>query len=254
MNAKEYLKRIGLDGEEPSLSYDFLCKLQYAHVTHVPYENLDIVDGIPLSLEHSDIYEKVVTQNRGGYCFELNCIFSALLSKLGFKTRDFLGRFLRGETSIPVRRHRIIAVDLGENTYICDVGMGQSAPRYPLLLKEGIPQEQFGETYRFERDELHGWILYDLHRGEWRKFYSFTEERQLDIDFILPSFYCEKHDASPFNKGVMVAIKTKNGRKAINGKDFKIFEDGDLTYIEENMTDARRLEILKNEFGIEWRK
>ena len=254
MNVKEYLSRIGLSGACPSLSYEFLCRLQYAHVTHVPYENLDIVEKIPLSLEHDDIFDKVVTKNRGGYCFELNCLFSAFLRELGFSTRDFLGRFLRGESSIPVRRHRIIAVDLDGVTYICDVGMGQSAPRYPLILKEGIIQEQFGETYKFEHDDFHGWVLYDLHKGEWRKFYSFTEDRQLDIDFIHPSFYCEKHDASPFNKGVMVAIKTENGRKAINVRDFKIFVGGDLSYIEENMTDERLLEVLKNEFGIEWRK
>ena len=253
MDVKKYLSRIGLSAS-PSLSYEFLAQLQYAHVTHVPYENLDIVEKIPLSLEHDDIFCKVVEKNRGGYCFELNCLFSALLRELGFSTRDFLARFLRGETSIPVRRHRIIAVDLGDKTYICDVGMGQSAPRYPLVLEEGILQEQFGETYKFERDEFHGWILYDLHKGEWRKFCSFTEDRQLDIDFTLPSFYCEKHEASPFNKGVMVAIKTKDGRKAINGSDFKIFVGGELSFIEENMTDERRLEILKSEFGIDWRK
>ena len=254
MNVKAYLERIGLSESDVSLTYEFLCRLQYAHVTHIPYENLDIIDGVPLSIEADDIFEKVVTRHRGGYCFELNCLLSHLLSELGFPVRDFLARFLRNETTTPVRRHRIIAVECEGETYICDVGMGQSAPRYPLMLKEGVIQEQFGETYKFERDELDGWVMYDLHNGEWRKFCSFTEERQLDIDFLLPSFYCEKHPASPFNTGVMAAITTNDGRKAINGSDYKVFVGGELTYIEEAMTDERRLEILKKEFGIEWSK
>lgn len=254
MNTAAYLNRIGLSTEDVSYSYEFLCKLQYAHCTQVPYENLDILDGIPISLETEDVFDKVVTRGRGGYCFELNGLLGALLSELGFSARSFLGRFLRNETTIPVRRHRVVAVACEGKTYICDVGMGQSAPRHPLLLQADLVQEQFGETYKFEKDDFHGWVLYDLHNGQWRKFYSFTEENQLDIDFVLPSFYCEKHEASPFNKTVMTAIKTENGRKAINDRDFKIFANDQLTYIEENMTDSRRLEVLEKEFGIIWRK
>ena len=254
MDTTAYLKRLGLDEKDVCHSYDFLCRLQYAHITHVPYENLDIIDGIPLSLDVDDIFDKVVTRGRGGYCFELNGLLAALLSELGFTVRSFLGRFLRGESSIPVRRHRLVAVECEGKTYICDVGMGQSAPRHPVLLEEGTEQEILGEIYKFERDAIHGWTLYDLHQGEWRKFCSFSEENQFEVDFILPSFYCEKHPASPFNKTVMAAIKTDTGRKAINDRDFKIFTGAELSYIEESMTDERRLEILKKEFGIEWRK
>lgn len=252
MDTNAYLKRIGLNDSDVEHTYAFLCRLQYAHVTHVPYENLDILDGIPISVEANEIFDKVVVRGRGGYCFELNCLLASLLRELGFSVRSYLARFLRGEVTTPVRRHRLVAVECEGKTYICDVGMGQSAPRYPLLLEEGKVQEILGESYKFERDSSHTWILYDLHCGEWRKFCSFTEDEQLDIDFLLPSFYCEKHSSSPFNKTVMVAIKTECGRKAINDRDFKIFEDGKLTYIEENMTHERRLEVLKKEFGIDW--
>ncbi len=254
MNTKAYLNRIGLNENDIELSYEFLSLLQYAHVTSVPYENLDIIDGIPLSLEVDDIFDKVVTSGRGGYCFELNSLFSALLCELGFHTRSFFARFLRGESTLPIRRHRLIGAECEGKLYICDVGMGQGAPRHPLLLCEGVVQEQFGESYKFERDDLHGWILYDLHEGEWRKFCSFTEELQTDADFVPTSFYCEKHPASPFNKTAMVAIKTPDGRKAINDRDFKIFCGNQLVYIEEGITDERFCEILKSEFGIDRRK
>ena len=50
----------------------------------------------------------------------------------------------------------------------------------------------------------------------------------------------------------MVAIKTPNGRRAINDHDYKIFEGGELVHIEENITDKRLYEILKTDFGIAW--
>lgn len=257
MDISAYLQRIGLSVQEVEHSYNFLCRLQYAHVLHVPYENLDIVSGIPISLEPDDLFEKVVNQKRGGFCFELNCLYAHALGEMGFSVRSFLGRFLRNETGIPVRRHRLVGVECEGNTYICDVGLGQSAPRHPLLLKEGLVQEQFGERYRFAYDERLGWVLYELRHGEWRQYYSFTEDPQFEIDFMLPTFYCEKHEQSPFNKGVMVAIKTPVGRKAINGLDFKIFrnkymENEELVSMEENMSEQRLVEVLQSEFGLVW--
>lgn len=254
MDIKKYFKRIGLSKDtEISYTYDFLKNIQFCHVMSVPYENLDILDGKPLSLNAEDVYDKVVNRRRGGYCFELNCLLSALLKELGFEVESYLARFWRNETSIPVRRHRIIAVQCEQDTYICDVGMGQSAPRYPLKLEEGTLQKQFGETYKFEKDDFHGWVLYDLHKGEWRRFYSFTEDRQLDVDFIAPSFYCEMHPKSLFNKSVMVAIKTKEGRKTISDREYKEFKGDNPILIESNLNDERRKELLLKEFGIDWR-
>lgn len=253
MNVDEFFKRIGMpENIEIANTYDFLKELHYRFILSVPYENLDIISSVSLSLKPEDIYDKIVKCNRGGYCFETNCLFNSFLKLLGFETINYLGRFLRGETKIPVRRHRITAVKCEGDVYICDVGVGQSAPRYPLQLKNGIVQEQFGEKYKFIKDNCQGWILYDFHKGEWQKFYSFTEDEQIEIDYVLPSFYCEKHPDSPFNKTAMVAIKTASGRKSINDREYKVFEGEKLVYIESQLSDKRRKQILKDEFGIEW--
>lgn len=251
MDEKRYFERIGLKKyTEISHSYEFLKTLQLAHILSVPYENLDIIDGIPLSLDLESIYEKVIINHRGGYCFELNCLFEGLLKKLGFVTESYFARFWRGESGIPLRRHRVIAVFLENEKYIMDVGIGAVAPRIPLILKEGIVQEFFGESYRFERDGLFGWVLYELYHGEWRKYFSFTEEKQIDNDFITTSFYCEKHPDSKFNKNIMVAIKTDKGRKSIDGNVYKEFIGSELNYIEENVNSKRLREILLDKFGI----
>jgi len=248
---RAYFKRLGLPEDlEVTKTYEFLKALQYAHVTTVPYENLDILAGKPLSMKWDDLYDKIVTRHMGGYCFELNGALSYLLKALGFEVENYFGRYLRGEKEIPVRRHRVLAVKTEDGVYMCDTGIGEKAPRLPLLLKEGVIQEQCGETYRFDRDEELGWVLSDLHKGEWRRFFSFTEEKQLDIDFDHASYWCEKHEDSPFNKTYMIAMKTANGRKTLDGLIYKEFTGDELTKLYEAADDAEAKEIMKREFGL----
>ena len=226
---KAYFKRIGLDHPEKIVpDSELLQKLQFAHCTHVPYENLDIIRGIPLSLKTDDLYEKIVVQGRGGFCFELNGLFGWLLRELGYEVTDVAARYLRGETSIPMRRHRVLLVRAVDGTWCCDVGIGEVCPRYPLRLVEGLEQSQFDECYRFDKDPFLGWVLMDRHHGEWRQFYSFTEEPQLDVDFIAPTFYCEKHPDSPFFPDEMFSLKTAEGRITLDGNVFKEFRNGNV--------------------------
>ena len=90
-------------------------------------------------------------------------------------------------------------------------------------------QEQFGESYRLEKEDFLGWVLWDLYKGSWRKFYSFTEEPQLVADFVALNFYCEKHPKSPFNKQEMFALKTLDGRRTLDGNLYKEIHNGTVT-------------------------
>ena len=245
-----FLSRIGLSGEVRHTP-DFLEALQYACVTTIPYENLDILDGKPILLDADTLFEKIVTNRRGGYCFEVNALLHHMLAQMGFAVECLLARYLRGESAIPFRRHRVLTVTCGDDVFFLDIGVGQVAPRHPLKLVEGEVQEQFGETYRFTRDTELGWILWDLHDGAWRRYVSFTDERQYEIDFVPPSFWSEKHPDSPFNKAPMLAIKTRDGRKTIDDHTFKEFAAERLSRIEENVSDGRLLAIFREEFGIE---
>lgn len=68
------------------------------------------------------------------------------------------------------------------------------------------------------------------------------------IDFYQPSFYCEAHPDSVFNKYPKVGIKTADGRKSINDREYKVFVNEEVTYVEENLSDERLKEILEKEF------
>ena len=244
-----FLQRIGMEGACVDKSLAFLSRVQAQFVLHVPYENLDILDGKELRLDFESLYEKIVVRGRGGYCFELNALLHCMLAEMGFSVKSCFARFLRGEREIPFRRHRIVVVTLDGIDYMMDVGVGQIAPRLPLLLKEGAEQAQNGELYRFGRDPSLGWVLFDWHRGEWRRYISFTEEAQYEVDFLPASFWCEKHPESPFRRAPMLSLKTETGRKTVDGQIFKIFR-GDECVHEEKTDGTRFREVLRHEFGL----
>lgn len=242
--------RIGLTYDEnEEIHAGTVAAIQWGFQQNVPYENLDILRGVPLSLDYNDLYEKIVINGRGGYCFEINGFLGEVYRSLGCKVTEYMARYLRGETEIPVRRHRVLGVEGSDGVkLICDAGIGQSAFRLPLEMKDGYTCEQFGEVYKVEKEPFFGWVISDFHKGEWRKFYSFTEEEQLNIDYIMPSFWCEHAEESPFISSEMFSIKTTTGRMTLDGNTFRIFDGENVT--ERELTDEEMPEIYAEVFGL----
>lgn len=249
MNVQDYLVRIGLT-EPVSPTAESLKALQQAHLYSVPYENMDILAGKPIVLEKEALYEKIVLRRRGGYCFELNELFGHLLRALGYEVIDSFGRFLRGESTIPMRRHHVLLVTCPDQArFLCDVGVGNGSPMLPVPLKEGAEFFDGRDTYRLRRDAFLGWVLEEKHAGAWRDVYSFTEEAQLPVDFVTTSFYCEKSPDSPFNKEPMVSLRTPEGRRTRDGDEFRLFEgEGVQIFVPE--TEAERRVLMAEWFGL----
>ena len=220
---QKYLKRINYT--EPILNNgETLEKLQYAHLKNIPYENLDILNHIPLSLELPNLFNKIIERNRGGYCFELNSVYCWLLESIGFKVESLLGRFIIGETDIQMRCHRILKVEATDGIYLCDVGVRSESPRVALkLIQNEIQSDGFSE-YKFIKEKFWGLVLWQKEEGKnWVRMYAFTEEPQLDIDYHMPSFYCEQHPDSDFNKYMKLSIFTESGRVSLVGSTLKIY-------------------------------
>lgn len=246
------LSRIGMEYDpDAAPTPELLSDIQFAMATHVPYENVDIVAGIPLSLDYGDLYDKIVVRHRGGYCFEINGFLGELLRSLGYKVSELMARYLRGETEIPMRRHRVIIAEASDGTrWICDAGIGQAAFKRPLPFEDGTETTVCGETYRLGREPFFGWVISDWHKGAWRRFYSFTEEIQLNIDYVMPSFWCEHAPESPFRDEPALSIKTEEGRITVDGDMFRIWH-GETPFEKKIGDDSERTEIYRKYFGIE---
>lgn len=249
LDVNAYLERIGYEGPLDN-SAQALAQLQNCHLHTVPYENLDILQNVPLSLEIPDLYEKIVVQRRGGYCFELNALFSWLLRELGFPVTDYFARFWRDEPNPPPkRRHHVLKVEAEGKNYLCDVGVGGIVPRKPIKMVEGLVQTQGDEVYKLEKVPKFGWMLYEKKKEQWREIFSFTEEPQLAKDYIMASFWCEHAPESIFTKEAMIAIRTKEGRNSVSGKEFRIFTD-DQVHAFTPSSNQEYKQALQTYFGI----
>ncbi len=247
----EYLKRIEYCASLTP-SEDTLSALQWAHLTHIPYENLNILAGIPLSLESNALFQKIILDRRGGYCFELQGLFKELLTALGFSVTQYAARFLDEEGPIQMRRHRVLVVTLNEQRYLVDVGVRNEAPRKALRLIEDEVQSDGICKYRFQKDDFFGWVLLQKEQGkDWASMYGFTEEIQIDDDFVMPSFYCEKHPKSTFNKFMKISIFIGESNFTLVDGAFKEYRHAKVQ-LRKRLTDPTEIrDILKRYFGIE---
>jgi N-hydroxyarylamine O-acetyltransferase len=116
-----YLERIGLKGR-PSMA-----QVHRAHLTSIPFENLDPHQGLPVSLEVEDLERKLVTERRGGYCFEQNLLLKAALEALGAEVDMFLARTRLGAKPGVVRPRSHLVLRVSENgaSWHADVGFAR---------------------------------------------------------------------------------------------------------------------------------
>lgn len=249
----EYFTRIGLsyaDYENRPRDRKMLSELHQAHRLTVPFETLDMVRGVRISLEPEALYEKIVRRHRGGNCFETNGLSADFLRALGFGVRECFSRYFRdSELEVPFRRHRLLIVETLDGPCFWDIGIGHRSPLFALRLIEGVVQEDCGEQYRFTKEPFFGWMLWDFYSGEWTRVLSFTEEPQHWVDFITACVWCEFAPESPFHQFDIVSVRTLEGRKTMDGDVFRHFR-GDQVEERPGLTEQEKTVVLREEFGI----
>ena len=206
LDSNAYLGRIGYRGGRAPTAAN-LAALVRAHRFAVPYETLDLWRRRRTTLRLEEIYDKIVTRRRGGYCFELNGLFAWLLRDLGYNVREYFGRWLLGENqaTVPMRRHRIICVAIaGVPNQIADVGIGLPFMLSPLDLVFDVPQVRDGRRYRIVRDPTLGCVVEVETKEGWTRLFSFDTAAQLPIDFKYAHWWCQTHPDSNFLSGLWV--------------------------------------------------
>lgn len=227
MNIDAYLERLGIDGPRRA-SLDFLRLLQHGHVTRIPFENLDIVGGVPLSLEADKQFDKIVSRKRGGVCYELNGLFHELLRELGFsvsrtaatvKTED--GWFVTGS-------HAINMVRVDSSDYLVDVGFGGRTPKQPVPLTGEEVHDADGGSYRIRPwSGQEGKLVLERREGsDLDALYKFdpTETKQLK-DFYDVFMMTQYGEESRFNKVPVAMILTEEGRITLHDHSLTVVQN-----------------------------
>lgn len=252
MDVDAYLERIDYRGPRAPTA-ETLRRLHVAHLLAVPFENLSIHAGEPIVLQDGSLFEKVVARMRGGFCYELNGLFAALLRELGFRVEMLSAAVARRDGGFgPEFDHMALLVTLGER-WLADVGFGDSFVE-PLLVDERGEQTQASGAFRIEEEEEGGRLVL-LRRdaeGTWERQYRFGLEPHAFEEY---AEMCRFHQTSPeshFTRGRVCSRLTPEGRVTLSGSRLITTRGGER--VERELADeAERDAALLEHFRIKMR-
>ena len=245
LNVGAYLERIEYRGETAP-DGETLQALHRAHVESIPFENLDILLGRGISLELETIQEKMIHSQRGGYCFEHDLLFGALLERLGFTVTRLAARVDPGRPG--PRTHMNLLVEAGGERWLADVGFGTGLLE-AVRLSDGSVSRQSRWTYGLALQEDSSWLLRSLAGGEWSDEYAFTLDPQLPIDYVVHNHFTSTHPRSPFVNQLVALRKTSEGQYTLRGRQLVVSEHSQTPERRE-IADDDLANILEWVFGI----
>lgn len=243
-----YLERVGYDGDLKPTA-ETLRGLHRAHVAAIPFENLDIVLGRGISLEMDAMQDKLIRRDRGGYCYEHNLLFAALLERIGFAVSRLTARIRMGSDEPQPSGHMLLRVDAGGRPWLADVGFGGQRLLEPILLEDGATARQGSWTYRLDHEGAGGWVLRVWRPDGWFDLYSFTLEPRHHGDYGVYNYYTSTNPDSPFVQQVVVLQTGLRCRQTLTGRRFAtIYPDGAIECRE--LAGAELIGVLRSTFGI----
>ena len=246
-----YLARIGWTGARtPTL--EVLSGLMRAHVQAIAFENLDILLGRPIQLELAALQAKLVTARRGGYCFEQNGLFSAVLRGLGFQVTTLAGRVRLGvPPEVPTARtHMVLRIDLpgADCPYLADVGFGFS-PTGALRLEADVAQPLELDRYRLLRTPG-TWTLQLEQPEGWADAYVFHDDPYTPLDYEVAHHFTSTHPRSHFRLGPLVIRPdlAARARHVLRGNELTTRGPGGVVTSRRSIGDPDELLSVLSEF------
>ncbi|MGX2998516.1 arylamine N-acetyltransferase family protein [Streptomyces sp. JNUCC 64] len=256
-----YLARVGWDGD-PAPTTAVLRSLHRAHLLAVPFENLDPVLGSAPSLDLADVQAKLVRSRRGGYCYEHNTLFTAVLRRLGFGVTRLGARVQvgAGPGTVRPRTHMTLLVEVPgeEGRMLADVGFGSPGSLLEAIpfVADAVTETEGGRRHRLVRPDGTGpeqpWALqYRLDDG-WEEQYVFTREPFQPADYEVANWYVATHPRSPFSRAVYAHRAFADRSLLLTGHELTVLPttgDGRTSRVLDG--DGERLRVLSGEFGID---
>jgi N-hydroxyarylamine O-acetyltransferase len=207
------LRRLGVEARERA-DLARLRELHAAHLLRVPFENLSIHLGEPITLESDALADKILTRGRGGFCYELNGLFARLLDHLGYHVTLLGARVWTGKQFGPPLDHLLLMVATadGVGRWLADVGFGDNSV-YPLPWRERVDLDDPGGVFRLEPADGD----WDLYRDGAVQYRIEPHPRAL-AEFDAMCWYQQTSPASHFTRSLVCTRRTAEGRVTLSGQ------------------------------------
>ncbi|HWG99831.1 MAG TPA: arylamine N-acetyltransferase [Pilimelia sp.] len=244
-----YLDRLAV-ARPPVVDAAALRTLHRAHLLAVPFENLSIHLGEPVSLDPPALLDKLVGRRRGGFCYELNGAFALLLESLGCRVARLAARVFGPAGLGPPFDHLALLVHPADRSgpWLVDVGFGSHSV-FPLRLALGVEQlDPAGRFTLVAADGPDGGDVDVLRDG--RPQYRLERRERSLADFVPTCWWQQTSPESHFARGTVCSRLTEEGRISINNRRLLITRGGDRTE-RELPTDDALLAAYRGHFGIE---
>lgn len=247
MDLDAYCARIGYTGpREPTVAV--LQAVHRAHRGRIPFENLDILLGRTPALDLPSLEAKLVAGQRGGYCFEQNTLFAAVLEALGYRVERLIGRVLSAAPAVPrPRTHMLLVTECEGREWLCDVGFGAWGILDPLPLAVG---EYSQNGWRAELRQVDGlWCLFCPQCPSGPEMYAFDRQPQIASDYEMANFYTACHPTSQFRRAPTVQIAWPDERLIVRNGEFHTVRLAGTQTVP-IAGEEQLLELLATRFGI----
>jgi N-hydroxyarylamine O-acetyltransferase len=247
LDVKAYLERINYNGPL-TVSVETLRRLQRQHLRAVPFENLSIHSQEPIVLSDEALFAKIVERRRGGFCYEANGLFAALLRALGFDVTMLSAEVAHpgGGFSQPFD-HMTLMGHVDGIRWLVDVGFGDSALE-PLQID--TTDEQVQDDQAFKILPQAGYLVLERRYGEeWKPQYRFTLDSHQFADY---EEMCRYHQTSPqshFTQNRICSLATADGRMTLSGMRLIVTSKGGKE--ERELASSEEYDkLLREQFGI----
>jgi N-hydroxyarylamine O-acetyltransferase len=244
-----YLARIGWDGPRAP-TRDTLAGVLRAHMTAIPFENLDVLLGRGIRIDLDSVYAKIVGARRGGYCFEHGTLFQAALTGLGFSPVAHAARviMLRRREEAPLT-HMVVTVRIDDRAFVLDPGFGGHAPLVPVPLDEGHEVRDGADGHRMVRRDGE-WVLEAHVDGDYMPLWTTPLHRAEPVDFLMANYFVSTFPVSPFVTSLMLRAFSPRGRVSMMNRDLTVRGGGSVE--KAVLTDRAALRsILAADFGFD---
>lgn len=243
-----YLARVAWHGPRES-TFATLAGVLRGHMTHIPFENLDVLLGRGIRIDPDSVYDKLVTAHRGGYCFEHGILLQSALVRLGFEPVVHTARVVlirpRSEAALT---HMFLSVQIDDQHYVLDPGFGGLAPLVPVPLAAAHVCEG-RDVHRFV-NRGDDWVLETELNGAWTPMWSSTLEPAEPVDFVMGNHFVSTFPTSPFVTTLMLRAITPRGRVSVANRALTRRHDGrEEKQVIESRAELRT--ILKENFGFD---
>lgn len=252
MDLSAYLARIGQAGRGAG-GREALDELLVAHMRAIPFENIDVIVRGQVSLDRADLFDKLVTRRRGGYCYEHGLLLAEVLRQMNYAVELMTARVrLRSRSGDPptARTHLALRVDVDGLPYLVDPGFGGPGPQFAMPMEQDVEFVGLGGTFRFVSAAVGHWSLQRQSGEQFADIYHLDPVPVAEIDVEVANHYTATHPSSPFTQMLWVRTIETDGSRSIVNRELAINRRGQRQVLTLSSKDEL-VRVLHDEFDLD---